>query len=91
MDWSVQVKTNRKDNSFWHVGKSALTLRSRSHIYVFVNLRGSDRPDYIVATSGYVADHVKINPSSTGSVWYEFHRKDRPTEGEGWESFSVDP
>ena len=90
MAWSVQVKTNRRATGFWLVGKSALTIRSPSHVYVFVNLRGDIRPDYIVASSGYVADHTKTSRSSTGSIWYEFHGKDRPYPEEGWdEVFSV--
>lgn len=91
MAWSVQVKTNRKAAGFWLLSKGALTLRAQSHIYVFVNLRGDARPDYIVARSSYVADHIEISRSSTGSIWYEFHRNDRPYSGEGWtETFSLD-
>lgn len=89
MAWSVQVKTNRKAAGFWLLSKSASTLRSPSHIYVFVNLRGDARPDYIVVPSEYVADHIKTTTRSTGSTWYAFHRKDRPHDGEGWETFST--
>lgn len=84
MAWSVQVKTNGKAAGFWLVGKSALTIRSPSHVYVFVNLQGDMRPDYIVAHSEYVANHTKTSVSSTGAVWYEFHKKDQPYSGEGW-------
>lgn len=90
--WSVQVKTNREVKGFWLLSKGALTIRAPSHIYVFVNLRGDDRPDYIVALSDYVADRIKTNIRSTGSIWYEFHKKDRPhASTEGWEeAFSID-
>lgn len=85
--WSVQVKTNAKRASFWLVGKHALKLRSDSHAYVFVNLRGDTRPEYIVATSNHVADKVVEAKSKTGSVFYEFRSRDRPSDGEGWELF----
>jgi len=85
--WSVQVKTNQRPVSFWLVNKHALTLKSDSHIYVFVNLRKDERAEYVVASSAYVASKVRTNPSKTGSIWYEFHRKDKPTEDEGWGIF----
>ena len=59
--WSVQVKTNQKPASNWLVNKHALTLKSDNHVYglhyvfvnlrvyVFVNLRGIERAEYVVA------------------------------------------
>ena len=85
--WSVQVKTNGKPTNFWLVGAHAATLKSDSHIYVFVNIRGNDPPEYIVAPSTHVANKVRHKVASTGSPWYEFHRADRLFEGEGWEAF----
>jgi hypothetical protein len=70
--WSVQVKTNQKPTSNWLVNKHALTLKSDSHVYVFVNLRGMERAEYVVAPSAYVASKVRIEPSKKGSVWYAF-------------------
>jgi len=86
--WSVQVKTNKKPVNFWLVGVHGLMLKSDSHLYVFVNLKkGDERPEYIVAPSACVADKTKISKGTTGAVWYEFHRKDRPVAGEGWHFF----
>jgi hypothetical protein len=85
--WSVQVKTNQKPTSNWLVNKHALTLKSDSHVYVFVNLRGMERPEYVVAPSAYVASKVRTEPSKKGSVWYAFYRKDKPTDDEGWSLF----
>lgn len=85
--WSVQVKTNSKPAKFWLVGKHATELRSDSHIYVFVNIRADQRPEYIVAPSEHVAQKVRIEPAKTGSVWYSFYREDRPFEDEGWDAF----
>lgn len=85
--WSVQVKTNRKASNNWLLAAHAANLRSDSHVYVFVNIRGDKRPEYIVAPSAHVASHLRRAERSTGSIWYWFHRGDRPVDGEGWELF----
>jgi hypothetical protein len=85
--WSVQVKTNGKPTNFWLVGAHAVSLKSDSHIYVFVNIRGDARPEYVVVPSTHVANKVRDKHASTGSRWYEFHRADRLFEGEGWGAF----
>jgi hypothetical protein len=85
--WSVQVKTNSKPASFWLAGKNAKSLISNSHMYVFVNLRGDKRPEYLVVPSYHVAAKVKTGKTSTGSVWHPFYKNDRMAEGEGWELF----
>src|SRR5271154_6387703 len=56
--WSVQVKTNGKPASYWLVGEHAKRLKSESHVYVFVNIKGKERPEYRVVGSGQVADKV---------------------------------
>jgi hypothetical protein len=90
--WSVQVKTNGKPAKFWLVGAHAAKLKSDSHIYVFVNIRGDERPEYFVVPSDHVADRVRESHARTGSIWYEFHKTDRLFQStEGWEAFgSVD-
>jgi hypothetical protein len=85
--WSVQVKTNRKPASFWLLSKHALSLKSASHVYVFVNIRKENRPEYIVAPSEHVATKVVKFTSRKGSIWYSFSKADRLFEGEGWEMF----
>ena len=85
--WSVQVKTNRRATKFWLLGRHALELTSPSHLYIFVNLKGDQRPDYIVARSAHVASCIKHKVSTTGSEWFEFHRNDNPNDGEGWSIF----
>src|SRR5712675_1922175 len=72
--WSVQVKTNRKAASFWLLNKDADRFKSSSHAYVFVNLRGEHRPDYLVVKSALVVKHTRIAPAKTGSTWYTFSR-----------------
>jgi hypothetical protein len=85
--WSVQVKTNRKAIDYWLVGERAYHIKSDSHMYVFVNLKGEDRPEYLVVRSEHVAAHVRKYEPPGGSLWYSFWREDRPSVGEGWELF----
>lgn len=86
--WSVQVKTNRKAASFWLVDAHTSKFKSKSHIYVFVNLRGDERPEYIVVASAFVAkargsvqgeDRVRVVRISEEQI------STRKTEG--WELF----
>ena len=74
--WSVQVKTNRVKSGFWLCGPHARTIASPSHIYVFVNaMAGKDAlPEFYVVGSQTVSKRIRVNKSTTGSVWYEFHR-----------------
>ncbi len=95
--WSVQVKTNAGPKNDWILSQDAEKLKSASHIYVFVNLKGKDlldRPDYLVVRSEEVANHVERYVAKTGkhgaeggSVWYYFARHDRPRTAQGWEAF----
>lgn len=89
--WSVQVKTNGKPVNFWLVGEKARKLKSDSHAYVFVNLNGEKKPEYLVASSAHVAAKTvayvsKRNPRKP-IIWWAFYKKDKPAEGEGWELF----
>ncbi len=72
--WSVQVKTNRKAASFWLVGPHAADLRSRSHVYVFVN-NAEEQPEYFLVPSADVARIHERKPRSTGSIWHQIDRK----------------
>ena len=69
--WSVQVKTNQKRAGFWLLSKHALTLKSDTHIYVFVNLKGNGRPEFYVVPSLIVADSVDEETTKSGT-WYSF-------------------
>lgn len=72
--WSVQVKTQRKPANFWLVGSHARETNSPSHVYVFVNLQGDDRPDYLVVPSEVVARKMYEDKAGTGSTFYCFDR-----------------
>ena len=87
--WSVQVKTNRAAPKFWLLGAHAAHIKSKSHVYVFVNLRGSaDRPDYYVVGSSKVAG-VMLTKKRKASTWYSF-RHERVSEcKENWKLFGA--
>jgi hypothetical protein len=57
--FSVQVKTNAKNATFWLIGAKAQTAVSRTHIYVLVNIRDNTRSgdlvDYYVVPSRHLA------------------------------------
>jgi len=84
--WSVQVKTNRNATSYWLLGAHAAKLKSKSHIYVFVNLKGDKTPEYLVVPSDHVASHVYYEQRKN-SEWYSFAKLDRLDETEGWHVF----
>jgi hypothetical protein len=68
------------------LSKHAKTLKSPTHIYVFVNLKGNQHPEYHVVPSEFVAEHVYVNESKSGA-WYSFDRSDVVPDSEGWEVF----
>jgi hypothetical protein len=88
--WSVQVKTNanadRKPRTSWRLTENARAFNSESHAYVFVNLNGANRPEYMVVPSSIVAAKVK----GKGTLCY-FNKSDGNEgdglSGEGWELF----
>ena len=52
--YSVQVKTNSKNASFWLVGEKNLSITAKTHVYVLVNIKPStdrDTYDYYVVPS----------------------------------------
>jgi hypothetical protein len=89
--WSVQVKTNGNRNRFWLLNSHAGDLHSDSHIYVFVNTRGNERPEYFVIPSTIVAQIHQSATRKTGSVWYWLDRRDMERFAEAWvEGFELD-
>jgi hypothetical protein len=73
--YSIQVKTNRKAAGFWLINSDFRRIVARTHVYIFINLRGDQRPDYYVVPSRVVAKHGWRSKSSTGSVWYALNRR----------------
>jgi hypothetical protein len=91
--WAIQVKTNRKAAKFWLLNKSYKNEFSDQLIYVFVNLRGGERPDYYVVPSRVVAERGLTNTSTTGAVWYFFDivKSNGEPFHEAWEIFDTAP
>ena len=77
--WSVQVKTNQSTSAnFWLLNAHSEKLKSDTHIYIFVALKGNQRPDFLVVPSRIVAENVcKETTKKSGSVWYSFSRSSK--------------
>lgn len=87
--WSIQVKTNGKLAGFWLLNKRYAETASDSHVYIFVNLRGEERPDFYVVPSKQVAKQGVIGPAKTGSVWYSFSRNSAAPYERRWSVFGL--
>lgn len=85
--WSIQVKANRKPASFWLLSRSYREEVSDHHVYVFVNLRGTERPDYYVVPSRHVATYGRTNKQGAGSVWHSLSRADADRYHDDWSVF----
>lgn len=73
--WSIQVKTNSRPASFWLLSPDYKEAVSSSHMYLFINLRGDDRPDFYVVPSRLVAKFGSTTPvRSGGSIWHGIKR-----------------
>ena len=85
--WFVQVKTNQDASAnFWLLNAHTEKLKSDTHVYVFVALRGNQRPSFLVVPSRIVAENVLKETARSGSVWYSFMRDTKwPHKDEGWE------
>ena len=84
--WSVQVKTNKNMSAnFWLLNAHCETLRSDSHVYVFVGLNGNQRPRFLAVPSRIVAAHFDKQQTKSG-IWYSFSRDVKwDRKDEGWE------
>jgi len=74
--FSVQVKTNAKSFGFWLVGKHALNLRARGHMYVLLNLKqsgGREEHEFFVVPSVTVAKLTRER-RRRHSTWFAVHR-----------------
>jgi hypothetical protein len=79
--WSIQVKTRGGKAWHWIVGKRAKEFHSESHVYIFVNINGIQRPDF------YVVPSIKVAPLVRGN--WNYLRKSAMPDGteEGWTVF----
>ena len=84
--YSVQVKTNATTFSFWLLSKKSETIRSRSHIYVFVNLRKNGDVEYFVVPSKYVVDNLRKEKKNR-RTWYSMPCKAVEKYRDKWQIF----
>lgn len=86
--WSVQVKATHQNRGFWLLGEDAKNIKSPTHVYVFVNLKGKERPAYYVVPSEFVAANVKEDRSKkSGKLFYYLNRTDAEPYLEKWNFF----
>ena len=65
--WSVQVKTNARHRTNWPLSEGDGAFASGSHVYVFVNLMGGSRPEYVVVPSKQVAAKICTEKNQSGA------------------------
>lgn len=84
--YSVQVKTNAKNASFWLIGAKAKANVSTTHIYVLVNIRDSakngDSVDFYVVPSKQLAKLGYHDGS-----WPNIQRAQLSTHKDNWAPF----
>ena len=83
--YSVQVKTNHQVSNCWLLSEHARNIKSPTHVYVFVNLKKDQRPEYYVVPSEFVATHV-LEEKQKNSTFYSFGRSDAKLDS-GWDVF----
>ena len=87
--FSLQVKTNARTFGFWLVGRKALEVKARNHIYVLLNLRqklGKDEHEFFVVPSLRLAKltHRHVRARST---WYAVQKDSIRQYRNGWKVF----
>jgi hypothetical protein len=71
--FTVQVKTNKRNFSFWLVGEKAKEFSSKTHIYVLVNIKKNGKEiEYYVVPSNIVTQH----PGLSYENWKNFSFSD---------------
>lgn len=90
--WSVQVKTNQSTAAnFWLLNARAADLVSDSFVYIFVSLRGNQRPKFLVVPSRIVAANI-CKQSAPSGTFYSFMRDTKfDRRDEGWEEAFGNP
>ncbi len=85
--YSVQVKTNASTFNFWLVNKESKDLKSKSHIYVFVNLRDKkELTEYFIVPGVIVAKKMIIEVQK-GTTWYSFPYNEAKKYHNSWDLF----
>jgi hypothetical protein len=73
--FNIQVKANKPKGtqSFWLLNKDAQQIVSSNFVYVFVNLKEEQKPDFYTVGSAVVARDMNVSHSKSGH-WYFFRR-----------------
>ena len=83
----MQVKTNATTFSFWLVNKESKELKSKTHAYVFVNLRDmKELIEYFIVPSRIVARKM-ITENQKGTTWHSFSYKEAAKYKDNWALF----
>lgn len=83
--FSVQVKTNASTFGFWLLSKKAKTMVSKTHIYVFVNIRKDkqgDRIEFFAMPSKSVAAKMYLS-----DTWCQLNAKHVEAYRDRWSIF----
>lgn len=89
--YSIQVKTNAKPSPCWLLNKKAKETISKSHIYVFVNLKKTESllsADYYIVPSKIVSDYMRTT-KRPGSMWYAFDKEYAQKYKDKWSVIKV--
>ena len=86
--YSVQVKTNSSERSYWLLGADSKTANSPTHIYVFVLLQSkNEKASFFIVPSQFVADHT-YEERFGQDLWFSFTLQDAaPFENQWREHF----
>jgi hypothetical protein len=69
--YSLQVKTNTRNFSFWLLSKKSQEIVSPSHIYVLVNIRPNGQNEYFIVPSETIAQDMDIEEGKN-ATFYSF-------------------
>ena len=87
--YSVQVKTNAKVFSFWLLNKKVKDQVSKSHLYVFVNIRKQkvgESIEFYIVPSKVVAEKM-IYEETPKAKFYSISLKDVESYKDRWSLF----
>lgn len=84
--WSVQVKTNGRNNAFWLIGKVADKTVSKSHVYVLVNVKKSNKDGEVIEYFVVPSKALASRTHSEGN-WPSVYKKDIEKYRNNWSVF----
>jgi hypothetical protein len=89
--FSVQVKTNNGNSSFWLLNEHVKEMVSPTHVYVLVNLREPKKPnEFYIVPSKIIAEKTFVQEKPTSTFW-SVSREDMQEFANKWDFFKKDP